>query len=131
MVQTWALNPRMRGNLPNEKNTYFRARRGRRQNEWNWKAARTLFFALALLILFSGFAVMRTFASGDRIEAERASEIVVYADSGDTLWELAAAYKKESLDIRQAVHALMERNHLKNPGLEAGQKIIVPSSILP
>ena len=131
MVQNWALNPRMRDNRTDGEDSFSRVRCGRRQNDWNWKAARTLFFALALLILFSGFAVMRTFASGDRMEAESPAEIVVYADSGDTLWELAAAYKKDSLDIRQAFHALMERNHLKSPDLEAGQKIIVPSSILP
>jgi phosphohistidine swiveling domain-containing protein len=90
-----------------------------------------MFFILALLILFSGFTVMRTFASGSHVDAETAAEAIVYADTGDTLWELAASLKKDSMDIRQAVHLIMERNNLTSPAIQSGQKIIVPGSVLP
>lgn len=130
MVQTWVLNPRVRGERSANLHTYSRRRQTRQHAGASWKAARAVFFVLALLILFSGFTFMRSFASGSHVEAETAAEVVVYADAGDTLWELAAAYKKDSMDIRQAVHSIMERNHLKTPVLRIGQKIIMPGSIL-
>ncbi len=86
---------------------------------------------LAFLMLFSGFTLMRSFASsGEQVPAS-GEEIVVAVDSGDTLWELARAYKDPAIDTRQAVHVLMERNGLSAPDLQIGQDLIFPVDILP
>ena len=74
---------------------------------------------------------MRSFASDDQVQPASAAEIVIYADTGDTLWQLAASVKKESMDTREAVHRLMKRNHLSAPTIESGQRLIVPEEILP
>lgn len=93
--------------------------------------ARLLFFALAFVILFAGFTLIRTSASETQIRPESPSETIIFADTGDTLWDLASAVKKPSIDTREAVHQLMKRNHLDSSALESGQRLIVPESILP
>lgn len=93
--------------------------------------ARAAFFVLAFVILFSGLTLMRTFASGEQVEPASASEMVIYADTGDTLWKLAASVKKPSMDTRQAVHLLMKRNQLSSSSIESGQSLIVPVEMLP
>ncbi|MFC4597955.1 LysM peptidoglycan-binding domain-containing protein [Cohnella hongkongensis] len=97
----------------------------------NWKAARALFVLTAFLILFSGLTLMRTFASSGERAPASGEEIVVTVESGDTLWELARAYKDPALDTRQAVHVLMERNGLSGPDLRSGQDLIFPADLLP
>ncbi|WP_052476355.1 cell division suppressor protein YneA [Cohnella kolymensis] len=97
----------------------------------NWRMARSFFFIIAFLILFSGFTIMRTFAANEEVPPRAAEEIVISVDSGDTLWQLAAAYKSESVDTREAVHALMKRNGLSSSSLEMGQTLIIPARILP
>lgn len=97
----------------------------------NLRLARSLFFIIAFLILFSGFTFMRTFAANEEVAPRAAEELVISVDSGDTLWHLAAAYKSESVDTREAVHALMKRNGLSSSSLEIGQTLIIPVWILP
>ncbi|MDB4868284.1 MAG: LysM peptidoglycan-binding protein [Cohnella sp.] len=74
---------------------------------------------------------MRTFASEQRIEPASASEQVLSVDTGDTLWTLAASVKKDSMDIRDAVHQIMKRNGLTSSALSSGQDLVVPDTILP
>lgn len=97
----------------------------------HWRAARGLFFIFSFLVLFSGLALMHTRASGSADGAPATGEIVVTADGGDTLWDIAKAYKKPSIDTRAAVFALKKRNDLSNSELQVGQEIIVPARLLP
>lgn len=97
----------------------------------SWKIARALFFLFAFLILFSGFTFIHTFASSDGVKPATAEELVVSVDSGDTLWHIAKLYKKESLETRQAVHVITQRNGLSSSNVKVGQALVIPSSILP
>jgi len=93
--------------------------------------ARSLFFLVAFAILFSGFVLVRTFASSDSVPPVAAAESVIYADAGDTLWNLAEAVKKPSMDTRHAIQLLVLRNHLNDTSLRVGQQLIVPVEMLP
>jgi LysM repeat protein len=97
----------------------------------NWKMARGMFFLFAFLILFSGFALMHTFASSSEVTPATSEELIISVDSGDTLWDLARTYKKDSMDTRQAVHHLLERNGLSSSSVKAGQSLIIPARMLP
>jgi cell division protein YceG involved in septum cleavage len=93
--------------------------------------ARSFFIVFAFLLLFSGFAFAHTFASSEEGTPATAAELVISVDSGDTIWDLAATYKKEKMDTREAVHALMKRNGLSSSSLHAGQTLILPAKMLP
>jgi len=86
---------------------------------------------VAFLLLFSGFTLVRSFASTGELAPASSEEIVISVDSGDTLWELARTYKDPAIDTRQAVHVIMERNGLSAPDLQSGQQLIFPAKILP
>ncbi|MBW5448185.1 LysM peptidoglycan-binding domain-containing protein [Cohnella sp. CFH 77786] len=96
-----------------------------------WLLARLMFFMLAFVLLFGGLTLVRTFASEEHVQQPTGTETVIYADAGDTLWTLASSLKKESMDTRQAVYLLMERNDLRDSALQNGQMLIVPNEILP
>lgn len=97
---------------------------------FNWKLARGLFFLFAFLILFSGLALMHTFASSGEVAPATSQEIIISVDSGDTLWELARTYKKDSMDTRQAIHMIVDRNGLASSDVKSGQSLIIPARIL-
>ncbi|WP_182300823.1 cell division suppressor protein YneA [Cohnella cholangitidis] len=97
----------------------------------NWKFARSVFFLFAFLILFSGFALFHTFASSEETTPATSEEIVISVDSGDTLWEIARDYKKDSMDTRQAVHHIVQRNGLSTSEVSVGQSLIIPARIIP
>jgi len=82
------------------------------------------------LILFSGFTLMHTFASTGEIKPATSHELIISVDSGDTLWELARTYKKNSMDTRQAIHLILDRNGLTSSDLKSGQSLIIPAHIL-
>lgn len=96
-----------------------------------WKVARLVFILVAFLILFIGLAFAHTFASSEESTPAIADEIVISVDSGDTLWELAAEYKKDNMDTREAVHVLIKRNGLSSSSLHTGQELILPAKMLP
>ncbi|QJD82538.1 LysM peptidoglycan-binding domain-containing protein [Cohnella herbarum] len=52
-------------------------------------------------------------------------------DSGDTLWHIAKLHMKDSLDTRQAVHDITQRNRLTSSEVKVGQALIIPADILP
>lgn len=97
----------------------------------NWKIARSLFFLFAFLLLFSGFTLVHTFASSDELLPSTSEEIVISVDNGDTLWQIARNHKKDSIDTRQAVHYILERNGLSSSAVKSGQTLILPTRILP
>ena len=105
--------------------------RGSIRSRFNWHFARSLFFLLAFLILFSGFTLVQASASNDQvITASSSNELIVSIDSGDTLWEIAKSYKKDSMDTRDAVHFIRKANRLSSSELSVGQSLIIPSGIV-
>lgn len=94
-----------------------------------WRVARALFFILAFLLLFTGFSFMHTSASTKQILSSSIEEQVITVDSGDTLWQLANTYKKDSMDTREAVHYMLKRNALTSSELKLGQTLIIPARI--
>ncbi len=96
----------------------------------NWKLARSLFFLFAFIILFTGFTLMHTSASTSEISPASSEELVVSIDSGDTMWQLAKTYKKDSMDTRQAIHFILKRNGLSSSDVKTGQTLIIPARIL-
>ena len=46
--------------------------------------------------------------------------------TGETLWEIAAAYTAPHHDVRDTVGALIELNGLDGAALRAGEQILVP-----
>jgi LysM repeat protein len=93
-----------------------------------WRLARGLFFLFAFLLLFTGFTFMHTSASTEQLQPS--DELVISVDSGDTLWELAKAYKMNSMDTREAVHYLVKRNNLSSSEIKMGQTLIIPARIV-
>jgi cell division protein YceG involved in septum cleavage len=110
----------------------LKSRRGVQRSSvtYNWKLARGFFFLIAFLILFSGFTLLHTSASTGVVTPAASNEIVITVDSGDTLWQLAKSYKKESMDTREAVHLLTKRNGLTSSELHSGQALIIPTRIV-
>ncbi|WP_239614364.1 LysM peptidoglycan-binding domain-containing protein [Cohnella mopanensis] len=96
----------------------------------NWKFARGVFFLFAFLILFSGFTLYHTFASSNEVTPASGEEFVISVDSGDSLWQIAKSYKKDSMDTRYAVHEITERNGLISSEVTVGQALIIPAEIL-
>lgn len=100
------------------------------RNRYNWSFARSLFFLLAFLILFSGFTIVQASASSDQVPSSSSNEQMISIDSGDTLWEIAKTYKKDSMDTRNAVHYIRKANGLTTAELTVGQSLIIPSNIV-
>ncbi len=48
--------------------------------------------------------------------------------SGDTLWDIAALYMPDDMDIRDAVYELQEINDLDTTALTPGQELLVPEN---
>jgi LysM repeat protein len=97
----------------------------------NWIMARSIFFLIAFLVLFSGFTLVHTFASTGEVTPATSNEIVISVDSGDTLWQLAKTYKKNAMDTREAVRFLQKRNGLASSEVKPGQMLIIPVRMLP
>jgi hypothetical protein len=132
MVQSWAMGSNTASmTTVRSKTAVYRRTSVNKAQAKGLRAVRLLFFVLAFALLFSGFTLMRTFASEEQVQPAAGSEIVISADAGDSLWSLATSFKKDSLDTREAVHLLMKRNGLTSSSLQNGQTLIVPKEILP
>jgi hypothetical protein len=127
MVQAWVMQSgSATGNV-----SYKTASARKERSVIGWRTARTVFFLVAFALLFSGFTMMRSFASEEDVQPAGATELVVNVDSGDTLWALAADVKRPSLDTREAVHRIMKRNQLSSVSLKVGDSLVIPDSVLP
>lgn len=96
-----------------------------------WKSARLLFFAGALLLLFVGFSLMRTYANEATPAVPGEGEKTVTAVAGDTLWRIASEVKRSGLDTREAVYRIMDRNDLSSSEIDSGERLIIPANVLP
>ncbi|WP_169306552.1 LysM peptidoglycan-binding domain-containing protein [Cohnella pontilimi] len=132
MVQSWVLGSNTSPAASVRTGASFKAKSDTAASSGNrWRMARMIFFALAFVLLFTGFTFMRTFASQQHVQPASVTERIISVDAGDTLWTLAASVKKASMDTREAVYELQKRNGLKSVALTSGQVLIVPDSILP
>jgi len=106
-------------------------RSGAQARRRSWRTARLIFLAGAFLLLFAGFSFMRSYADAPAPRAAAPNEKVVTTDTGDTLWGIAQAYKRQGLDTREAVYRIMERNGLVSSNIDSGRRLIIPANVLP
>jgi len=92
-------------------------------------AIRLLAVAVVFSLLFSGFAIVQSYASDGSLQPAAQGEEVVIASPGDTLWDIASEVKAPGMDTRKAVFLIKERNGLSNASIKAGDYIIVPESV--
>lgn len=83
--------------------------------------------SLLFMLLFVGFAWMKSSASGDAVALPTAEERVIVVSSGDTLWSIASSLNNENDDVRRIVYNLKERNDLRSSMLQSGQTLIIPN----
>lgn len=50
----------------------------------------------------------------------------VEIESGDTLWDIAAEYGPDRMDVRKVVYDICAVNEISGDDIEAGQNILVP-----
>ena len=93
-------------------------------------AFRLLAVAVVFTLLFSGFAIVQSYASVGSVQPAVQGEDVVIASPGDTLWKIAAEAKADGMDIRKAVYLIKERNGLQDGSIKSGDKLIIPESVL-
>lgn len=89
--------------------------------------ARLTAAALFFLIIFTGFAIVQSGASGTRAETAANGERTIVVSSGDTLWDIAQSVKPEGGDVRKTVYMIKKRNNLSGSVLQPGQSLIVPA----
>lgn len=90
-------------------------------------AVRLVAASLLFVILFTGFTLMKSDASGEHPAEPTAGEKVIFISPGDTLWSIAGGLRKEGQDLRRIIFDLKERNNLSSSTLKAGQILIIPA----
>ncbi|MFC5467633.1 LysM peptidoglycan-binding domain-containing protein [Cohnella suwonensis] len=131
MVHTWVSTAPATSSHHKSSTYVYTSSSRRKASSFNWRIARGFFFLIAFLLLFSGFTLVRVFASSGESVPVQAHEVVVSIDSGDSLWGIANANKKDGMDTRKAVHEIQKRNALTSSQVDVGQQLILPESILP
>ena len=78
------------------------------------------------ILLLSGFAALTGASAGSTDTAIPTPYIKVSVKPGETLWSIAGSIQSDG-DLRAVVADILEINNLKNPELQAGQKIYIPT----
>lgn len=60
---------------------------------------------------------------------DQAEHIEVIVRHRDTLWRIAERYGPQQVDPRRTIAAIMERNQLKSPVIQPGQRLLVPTRL--
>jgi LysM repeat protein len=88
------------------------------------RRGRAVLVVLGLLVVAGGVLGGQAVADGP----ERAVEVVTHAvQSGETLWQIAAAVAAPGEDVRDVVAELQELNGLADGSLTAGQVLLLPA----
>ncbi len=58
-----------------------------------------------------------------------ADQITVEVSDGDTVWEIARAYKKDNTDIREAVYKICKVNDLTDGQIYDGMTLTIPEKL--
>ena len=86
-------------------------------------------FAGFLLIIIAA-AFLAGFAFAEK--PVRAAAPPVYAEveirAGDTLWQIAAEYKRDDADIRRFIYDIRQINDIRADELQPGRMILIPVS---
>jgi hypothetical protein len=82
----------------------------------------------ALLLVVAALSFLAGFAFAEK--PVRAAAPPVYAEveiqDGDTLWQIAAAYRSEGQDIRRLIYDICRINGIDAGSIQAGRMILVP-----
>jgi len=99
-------------------------RAGRRQRRRR-RVAGLIRFAVFLLLIFvavwAGVRVAHASVDGAVYTGHRYT-----VQAGDDLWTIASGQYGGSTDLRKAVYAIKQANHLRDSGLEPGQGLTLP-----
>lgn len=96
---------------------------------------RFLFIALILGTVFSFGAMVQAYAAASsptsNLTNHSATKTVVQEQQvviqeGDTLWDVAATYKKSGENIRSYIDEIKTKNHLTTSSLKEGQVLLLP-----
>jgi predicted Zn-dependent protease len=102
--------------------------RSRRSGK-NYRIGSVRRFAVFLLLV-AALAFLAGFAFAEK--PVRAAEPIGYAAvevrAGDTLWQIAAAYKSDGQDIRRLIYDICQINNISAGELRAGDMIQIPVS---
>lgn len=81
---------------------------------------------LTILLLIAAGTITTVFGLNDVNGSSMTQYAQVKVSSGDTLWDIAAAYSDDNDDIRQFVYEISELNDISADQLRAEQTILVP-----
>ena len=81
---------------------------------------------LSIIILFIMTTAGTVFGFNTVNSASRDLYNQVQVQSGDTLWDIAAEYGSDDMDIRKVVNDICDINEIRADQLTAGQRILVP-----
>ena len=121
--------------IPMEKRAYTRPS-SKRENGRPYRSRRKAYricskrrFAGFLLIIIAA-AFLAGFAFAEK--PVRAAAPPVYAEvdirAGDTLWQIAAEYKRDDADIRRFIYDIRQINDIRADELQPGRMILIPVS---
>ena len=99
-------------------------RAGRRQRRRRRVAGLLRFAVFLLLIFVAVWAGVRVAHAGVDGAIYTGRQYTV--QSGDDLWTIAATRYGDGVDLRKAVYAVREVNHLDGAGLQPGQSLSLP-----
>ncbi len=78
-----------------------------------------------VLLLVTTLVSVNVLSNGDRGKYAEYTE--VYVKPGDTLWDIAAEYYGDEIDLRRGVYAIAECTGIDGGSIYVGQKLLVPS----
>jgi len=91
------------------------------------RRGRAILLVLLVALLYAAFAVGRA-NSEAAVRTDAAPELVqVTVQQGDTLWAVARRLAPGQ-DPRPVVEQLRRLNHLRTPGLQIGQQLLLPAA---
>ena len=85
----------------------------------------TIFLVVLMLLAFSVIGMIS--GTGVANSLSNTQYYFVEVESGDTLWDIAEAYKPDDMDVRRVVFDICEANDIEASDLKAGLNIIVPA----
>ncbi len=83
---------------------------------------------MVIVILMAGLISGMLFGSFDAEGSSRTMYKTVTVSAGDTLWDIASAYKPEDKEIRNYIYEICDLNDISAGAIYEGQDIMIPIS---